>query len=347
VTDAVPVAFVSSHAKAGGAERYLLTLLEALGPAWAREVVCLEQGPLVDRLRERRVPVAVVPTPAGPLGIAASAVRLRRLLSRGRPAVVHANGIKAALVSALALPGAGLPLVWVKHDFSFDGPVARAVAARCREVVAVSRAVAETFGPRQRRKIRVVPVGLAAANVDREDGRRRLLAALGGGPARAVVTLVGRLEPGKGQAELVAAAPALVDRVDGVRIALVGGENPRRREYAAALRADVERLGLRDAVAFLGHRDDTPALIAGSDVVTIPSVPGRHGMGRESFSYVAADAMAAGTPVVAYADGALPEVLCLATAEPSSRSAIGRRWPRRSRGCSPTTLGGDDWQTAG
>src|SRR5215211_7744255 len=94
----VPVVFVSSHAKTGGSERYLETIVGELGPSWAKRVVSLEAGPLADRLRAAGVPVEALPTSARPWGILRSARRLRRVLSRERPAVVHANGIKAALV---------------------------------------------------------------------------------------------------------------------------------------------------------------------------------------------------------------------------------------------------------
>src|SRR5262245_35871222 len=97
----VPVVFVSSHAGEGGSERYLEALVGHLGPAWVRAVVVLDEGPFVDRLRAAGVTVEVVPT-GRRAGIASGAVRLRAVLRRLEPAVVHANGVKAALVSGLA-----------------------------------------------------------------------------------------------------------------------------------------------------------------------------------------------------------------------------------------------------
>ncbi|MGI8624694.1 MAG: glycosyltransferase, partial [Solirubrobacteraceae bacterium] len=136
----MPAAFVGSHAGVGGSERMLELLLAELGPAWIDRVVLLAPGPAVARLAARGVEAEVLPIGTRG-GLLTGAWRLRcRLLARP-PAVVHANGVKAALVSALALAGTGVPVLWVKHDFSWDGPLARIVATGCAEVVGVSAAV--------------------------------------------------------------------------------------------------------------------------------------------------------------------------------------------------------------
>jgi glycosyltransferase involved in cell wall biosynthesis len=220
---------------------------------------------------------------------------------------VHANGVKAALVSVLATPGTGIPLVWMKHDFSGDGALARSVAWLCREVVGVSEAVVETFGASD--KVSVVHNGLPESHVDRASGRRRLEEALGiDGPAK-IVTLVGRVDPVKGQDELLAIAPELLRRVPEARVAFIGADSPAQPGHGAELRASVERDGLGAAVSFLGFRDDALELIAGSDALVVATVPYKRRFGREGFGYVGLEAFSAGTPVVAYEDGALREVL--------------------------------------
>ncbi len=303
----VGVSFVSSHALGGGSERYLELLLESLGQDWVRGVLCLQDGPFAERLRSLGHPVEVVPTPAR-AGMVPAAWRLRRTLRRQAPAVVHANGVKAALAAVLATIGTGVPVLWVKHDFSWDGPLARVIAWRCRRVVAVSGAITTTFGPRLGRRVRVVPNGIPEYKRDRAGGRA-VLAELTGSADAPVVLLVGRLHPAKGQIELVEAAPRVLERRPDARFVLLGDEDPTQPAYAEGLRRRVTELGIEAAVTFAGHRTDPMRVMSGSDVLVVPSVPDERGAGKEACPFALLEAMAVETPVVAYAAGGIPEVL--------------------------------------
>ncbi len=313
---AVPITFVSSHAHLGGEERYLLTLLEQLGPEWVREVVVLEDGPLLELLDDQ--PVTVIPT-SRRAGIAFSGWRLRRHLRRQRPALVHANGVKAALVCALA----GVPFVWLKHDFSWDGRLARFVGQRSRLVVGVSSAVTETFAGTGI-ETDVVLSGIGAIAADRSAGRARLLAAIGPPEPGFVAAIAARLDPTKGHAEALAALPEIHRHASGFRLVILGGEHEPHLQYAADLRRRIADEGLESSVTLLGHREDAIELLSGCDAVLVPSVVGDGGLGREGFSLTALEGMAVGTPVIGYDHGGLPEVLgdCGLLVPPGDREAL-------------------------
>ena len=319
------VAFVSSHARRGGAERYLRVLLRELGSEWTAGVVCLEDGPLVDDLRSDGVEPHVIEVGRRARDVARGGVLLGRLLRRLGADAVHANGFKAAVACALRPGLSRPPLVWVKHDFTGDGVVAAALALRCRRVIAVSEAVAETFRGPLRGRLSVVHNGLPPIAADRTRGRRLVLEALGAPESTPVVGLIGRLDRDKGQEELAAVLPDVVRRRPGTRVAFIGPDNPRRPEYVRGLREQLANDGLTDAVSFLGYRADALELMSGCDVVVIPSVLGERGLGREGFGYVGLEAFAVGTPVVGYSDGALRETLgdCALLVPPGDRAAFG------------------------
>ena len=320
----VAITFVSSHAKQGGSERVLETLLGRLGPDWIRSVVVLETGPFLHRLDDMRIGHEVIGCSGRALSIFKASLRLRRHLRRDRPALVHANGVKAALVAVIATLGLGTPVVWAKHDFSWDGRIGNLIARRARLVVAVSHALLSSFPHRLAPRLRVVHIGLDIPTGDRNSARSGLQQLVG--TTHPIVTLTGRLHSVKGHDDVIDIAGDVSAAVPGMRFAFIGGDDPSTPEVGLRLRQEVHELGLEAVVIFLGHRDDAIELQRGAEVGLIPSVVDDRGMGREGFPLSGLELMAVGTPIVGYAHGGLPEMVgaCARLVLPGDRNGLKR-----------------------
>jgi L-malate glycosyltransferase len=114
---------------------------------------------------------------------------------------------------------------------------------------------------------------------------------------------VGRVSPNKALESTVAALAVARAHGDPAATLLVVGK-PATDSYAAALRRYVAELGLSGAVTFTGHASDATvaAAYASADVLVVTSE-------HEGFCVPVVEAMSIGLPVVAFDQGALPEVL--------------------------------------
>jgi glycosyltransferase involved in cell wall biosynthesis len=114
-----------------------------------------------------------------------------------------------------------------------------------------------------------------------------------------VLGYVGRIHNyDKGTDYLPLLAKELVNRGFNEFCFKIIGDGPDR----SSLEAKADRLDVKKYFEFLGKRLDIPGLLSGIDILIVPSR-------TEAFGLVAVEALAAGTRVVAFAAGALPEVL--------------------------------------
>jgi glycosyltransferase involved in cell wall biosynthesis len=324
------VVFVSAHAGVGGAEGYLDRLLRRLPPEWRGSVIFLGEGPAPRRLEAAGIDVIVLPRGRRwrmLLGLG----QLRRTLAGLDPTVVHAHGVIAAMNTAIALLFRRVPIVWLKVDFSRDGILNNLIALRCRLVVGISRVVTSTLRGPLRRRARVVHCGLPAYDFDRTEARRRVLELTGWSEETEIVLVSGRLAEGKGQIELIEAAPAILAARPDARFLLLGAHDPFHPDYAERVAERARALGVEEriVVSDVPHDGEDPAyeavrVTAGSDVVVVPSVREEGSGWQEGFGLVGAEAFAVGTPVVAYRNGSLQEVLgdCARMADEGDREAL-------------------------
>ncbi len=277
----------------GGAERHVVDLATALRDRGNDVgVACSAAGPLAEELRARRIRLHVLaPSCVKRRTSLRYAHELRRLVRRERPDVVHAHLYASGVAAAFATFVTGIPLVVTEQT---EAPwrsararlTSRFVYRRAAAVIAVSNAIRDVLLTRYgvpaervrivRNSVRPMPAASVARN----------------GPT---VGAIARLHPEKGLTFLLDAAPRIAALVPDVRFVIVG-EGPLRDE----LEAHAARTGIADRIRFEGGRDDARELIAGFDVLALPSI-------SEGTPLTIVEAMLAEIPVVASAVGGIPE----------------------------------------
>jgi len=230
--------------------------------------------------------------------------RLRRLVARLCPDVVHTHLLKADALGALAADG--VPLVASKHNDERAllrwpvGVVHGLLSRRVARTIALSDHVAgfvARHGRVPRGRITRIYYGIDPAALQPRRGRAEVRAALGLPVAAPVLVCVGRLAPQKDHPTLLAALARLPAEV----VLLIVGGDPFGDGEARLKRAAAE-LRLGERARFLGIRHDVPDLLAASDLFVLPSL-------WEGLGLVFLEAMAVGLPVVATTVSAIPEVV--------------------------------------
>ncbi|MDP2712899.1 MAG: glycosyltransferase family 4 protein [Solirubrobacteraceae bacterium] len=277
---------VCAVAHPGGAEIGLLRLAKRLlARGHALTLATPQAGPLDDAgLPVVRLQLGGLQRGGGARA-ALSFPRARRLASDHD--LVYLNGT----VSGRLLPGlAGRRTILHVHDIVDRVP---RFWSRAGAVLADSGAVAERLAGLHAHVV-YCPVELDAG------GRDGIPAPWstppGDAPRRPVVGFVGRIEPRKGPLDLVHAAPQIRAGKPDARIVIVGDDPyDSAPEYAAQVRR-------AEGVEHVSWVPDGAAVMRHLDVLVAPSR-------QEPFGTVLAEAMAAGTPVVATRVGGLAEVV--------------------------------------
>lgn len=299
------IGYVIPDLTVGGLQAMVVRLIRALDRrAWQPTVYTIDAGGAFERdLAELDVPHVHMPRGEGVAPAHAKAMAVR--FAADALDLVHCHNITSLFHGARGAWRAGrLPVLFTEHDREMPSPwkhrvLHRWLARRVTRTVAVSERLRdelvrfEGFPPaRTSALVNGVPDPAPSAPPARAAARAEL-----GWDERPVVLAVGALTPVKNHEALLAAAVPLRRAVPDARVVLAG-DGPRRDELGAL----AERLGLADAVTFLGVRDDVPRLLRAADVFVLPS----H---REGLPLSLVEAHAMSCPSVAFDVGGNPEVL--------------------------------------
>lgn len=309
----------------GGTEVQTLNLVRVLAAGYGVTVCCYYEyeEAVVNNFREAGAEVlllGLVRTGQGSV-IAVLWTLLRRLVTvfrASRPDIVHVQYLAPGLVPIVAARLAGIRTVFAtvhiagSYAYGQKAKIMLRTAARlCTAFSCVSRGVEEFWfgesavlddqsaktGRRHYTIYNAVDVGRIrdAANAPSVEGVRRSL----GFSNRPVLGIVGRLAEQKGHSVLLEALPEVISRFPELALVIIGdGPDRQSLEEKAAL------LGVARHIVWMGGKpqDEVFGLYGVMDIFVMPSR-------FEGFGLVAAEAMAAGLPVVASDIEGLREVV--------------------------------------
>jgi glycosyltransferase involved in cell wall biosynthesis len=290
------ILFLEQSSELGGGQQCLLDLLPAVRErGWNALVAAPGSGPLFDRARACGADTAVIEigpytdgskTVGDGARFAMDTMRLQSWIARQDANVIYSSAPRPLVAAALG--ARGRPTVF--HAQHFLGKrYAVSVAgwalqhARTTLIADAEYVGAQYFPYTAPERRHVVYNGVAEIPfVERKFGRR--------------IGLIGRIAPMKGQADFLRAAARLPE---GATFVICGSPMFCPPVYVE----EVHRLAAGLPVEFLGWRDDIATVLAGLDLLVVPSTS------AEATTRVILEAFSAGVPVVAYSIGGIPEIV--------------------------------------
>lgn len=118
-----------------------------------------------------------------------------------------------------------------------------------------------------------------------------------------VVTMIGRINPGKGQLFFLEIAKRVFETYPQCHFLLVGDPFPGYESIQEEMKSVIHNNGMEESISDLGFRKDIPEVLAATDIFVLPSIL------PDSFPTVILEAMASAKPVIATQSGGAEEMV--------------------------------------
>ena len=289
---------ISSASSFGGGERYVADLTNNLISRGHDLFVAVRpRSPLVRHLQ--LPPERILTLPLRNALDVPSAHELERFVRRQKIDVVHAHMARDySLAAYAARRNRQSKFIATRHVLFHLSRLHRHTLARATRVIAVSSAVAKELRAQRvvnESQIALIPNGIDVERFDRARvgfDRAQYLRSMGLPPDSLLVGSIGELRTLKRHDDFVRAAAKIASEFPETQFVLAGLDTSASGEVRKQLERLVGELGLRDCFYFLGWVDEAEKLLCAMDVFVSASE-------TESFGLAIAEALAAGTAVVA------------------------------------------------
>ncbi len=295
------ILFTDQFSELGGAQIGLREILdEVIRRGWKATVMAPGTGPLHQACADRGIASHQLPlaryanghkTAVDVLRYGVDSMRaaaaIRDTAARFKPDLLYVNGPRALLAATLSARSIRCPIVFHAHSFldrRYTQRIARwCVSASSMQIVAISDFAARPFA-----HCRVVYNGVKDHGFvfrPRTESIR--------------IGIIGRISPEKGHLDFVRAAKKMAAMKPDLRFVVFGAALFADNSFEQQVRAAAEGA----QVEFRGWTDDVAGALHEIDILAVPSGP------AEGATRVIMEAFSAGTPVVAYPSGGIPELV--------------------------------------
>ena len=297
----------------GGVERGTMEFARALVDAGHESIVLSSGGLMVEKIEKEGSLHISMPVHRKSLRSLFQVRPMRALIQELQPDIVHVRSRVPAWIVWLAwrkLPEHSRPALVSTFHGMYSVNFYSAVMARAEHTIAISDCVYDymtTNYPIDPKRITKIYRGLDPdtfhKGVCTPEWKRSLLVEYPQLQAKKIILMPGRLSRWKGQEAFLAMMAELIKLNDQCHGVIVGGAEPSKEHYLDELLALRDSLGLQKHITLVGHRSDINAFYEWSDVTCHMSNK------AEPFGRTVPEALATGTPVVAYERGGASESL--------------------------------------
>ncbi len=298
------ILLVEQFGEMGGAQRCLVEAAVGFAERGWEVRALIPSGPLTQTLAPYCTEIRALP--CGPFASASKTVSdaakfawqlprqaamIARMAARRRIDVIYVNGPR--VLPAAALGRAGRPLIYHSHWMvpqSSAASLARAALRRSGASAIATSCLAGEWLQDSVLHSRIATIYNGVAGFGISPRPRDVVRH---------IAMLGRVSPEKGQLEFVRAARIAAARADGLRFTICGASLFTEDLYFEQVRTEADGL----PVEFSGWTENVGAFLAGVDLLVVPSSP------IDNIPRVILEAFAAGVPVLAFASGAIPELI--------------------------------------
>lgn len=293
----------------GGVERGTLELSRELVKRGHKSIVISAGGKLQEQItKDGGEHITFDVCSKNPLSVFWRVIRLRKLLSKLHPDILHARSRVPAWLTYLANKKLHITFVTTVHGFNSVSAYS-AIMTKGDGVICVSQSIKSYIQKHYKtdeKKIMVIPRGIdlkvfnpkKCDNAFIENFKKEYHL-----DDKFIVASVGRITQLKDLETFILAIAILALKQSNVVGLIVGGVRKDKQAYFSTLETLVENLGLKEKIIFAGSQNKIAEIYTVSNVVVSSSKK------PESFGRSVAEALAMNTPVVATNHGGVLDII--------------------------------------